>query len=332
MGKINKIELLNKQQGLLINLLNDTNSHNCWQAILDYLLEIAPETSPPMLHQATVKLDRLLAESAWNLWYDFKGCITRTAEVLKDWWGDNSVGGRAILILDALSLRELKPLIENARANGLEPSSVKITGTELPTETEQFAKALGMPSRASLFNNGATDSFLLGGKATRTDVLTSPFQDCLGDVPPSPDIFLWHCWLDDLIHLYKRDPEEVENAVQQEFTGPGFWQLVNKMRKGRKLIITSDHGYANCKLFSNEETEQQAKDVLIKYFGAGRLCLAEALFPVGFMPPLAATINNYHMVLGQRRWKVQGGYPHLTHGGLTVFEALVPFIEFPEES
>ncbi|MHB1421274.1 MAG: hypothetical protein ACYCX4_17130 [Bacillota bacterium] len=332
MGKINKIELLNKQQDLLSNLLNNTNSHNCWQAIYNYLLEVAPEASQAMLHQAIVKLDRLLAESAWNLWYDFKDCVTSTAEALKDWWEDNSVGGRAILILDALSLRELKPLIENARANGLEPISVKITGAELPTETEQFAKALSASSRASLYNNGATDSFLLGGKATRTDVLTSPFQDCLGDVPPTPDIFLWHCWLDDLIHLYKRDPEEVENAVQQEFTGPGFWQLINKMRKGRKLVVTSDHGYANCKLFSNEETEQQAKDVLIKYFGAGRSCMAETPFPVGFMPPLAATIDNHHMVLGQRRWKVQGGYPHLTHGGLSVFEALVPFIEFSEET
>ncbi|HAP93553.1 MAG TPA: hypothetical protein DCM26_02875 [Desulfotomaculum sp.] len=172
----------------------------------------------------------------------------------------------------------------------------------------------------------------MGGKATRTDVLTSPFQDCLGDVPPSPDIFLWHCWLDDLIHLYKREPGEVESAIQQEFAGPGFWQLVNKLRKGRKPVITSDHGYANCKLFSTEETEPQAKDVLIEYFGAGRSCVAETPFPAGFMPPLAATINKHHMVLGQRRWKIQGGYPHLTHGGLTIFEALVPFIEFPEET
>jgi hypothetical protein len=168
-------------------------------------------------------LDRLLAEAAWNLWYDFKDCVTGTAQALKDWWEDNSVGGRAVLILDALSLRELKPLLENARANGLEPVSVKITGAEVPTETEQFAKALGAPSRVSLYNNGVTDSFLLGGKVTRTDVLTSPFQDCLGDVPPSPGVFLWHCWLDDLIHLYKREPGEVESAVQQEFAGPSFW-------------------------------------------------------------------------------------------------------------
>lgn len=331
MSKINKTYLLSRQQDLLLDILSNTHRHYCWQAVLNYLIEIAPEANSGILHQATVKLDRLLAEAAWNLWYDFSECIDSTAKALKGWWGDNSAGGRAVLILDALSLRELKPLIESAGANGLKPVSVKITGAEIPTETEQFAKALGAPSRASFYNNGVIDSFLLGGKATCTDVLTSPFQDCLGDVPPSPDVFLWHCWLDDLIHLYKRDPGEVDSAVQQGFDGPGFWQLVNKLRKGRKLVIASDHGYANCKMFSTEETEPQAKDVLIEYFGAGRSCLVETPFPAGFMPPLAVTMNKHHMVLGQRRWKIQGGYPHLTHGGLTIFEALVPFIEFAEE-
>jgi hypothetical protein len=31
--------------------------------------------------------------------------------------------------------------------------------------------------------------------------------------------------------------------------------------------------------------------------------------------------------LGRRKWKSQGGYPTLTHGGLTVLEVASPFIE-----
>jgi hypothetical protein len=32
-------------------------------------------------------------------------------------------------------------------------------------------------------------------------------------------------------------------------------------------------------------------------------------------------------VNGRRKWKSQGGYPTLTHGGLSVLEVAVPFIE-----
>jgi hypothetical protein len=49
------------------------------------------------------------------------------------------------------------------------------------------------------------------------------------------------------------------------------------------------------------------------------------------MPPLDMVIENSHgrsrLVLGRRKWKSQGGYPTLAHGGLTVLEACVPFIE-----
>lgn len=31
--------------------------------------------------------------------------------------------------------------------------------------------------------------------------------------------------------------------------------------------------------------------------------------------------------LGRRKWKSQGGYPTLTHGGLSLLEVAVPFIE-----
>jgi hypothetical protein len=39
--------------------------------------------------------------------------------------------------------------------------------------------------------------------------------------------------------------------------------------------------------------------------------------------------NGWVVVVGQRKWDVQGGFPHLCHGGLTLLEAAVPFIELP---
>jgi hypothetical protein len=33
------------------------------------------------------------------------------------------------------------------------------------------------------------------------------------------------------------------------------------------------------------------------------------------------------LAVGRRKWKSQGGYPTLTHGGLSLLEVLSPFIE-----
>ena len=50
-----------------------------------------------------------------------------------------------------------------------------------------------------------------------------------------------------------------------------------------------------------------------------------------FVPPVALQINNSHgahlLALGRRKWRSQGGYPTLTHGGLSLLEVLSPFVE-----
>jgi hypothetical protein len=52
--------------------------------------------------------------------------------------------------------------------------------------------------------------------------------------------------------------------------------------------------------------------------------------PGPFVPPVALQVNNIHgahlMNLGRLKWKSQGGYPTLAHGGLSILEVLAPFI------
>jgi hypothetical protein len=49
------------------------------------------------------------------------------------------------------------------------------------------------------------------------------------------------------------------------------------------------------------------------------------------MPPVELTLASAHgrrrYALGRRKWKSHGGYPTLTHGGLSVLEVASPFIE-----
>ena len=50
-----------------------------------------------------------------------------------------------------------------------------------------------------------------------------------------------------------------------------------------------------------------------------------------WVPPIVLPVSNGHgsyaLALGRRKWTVPGGYPTLSHGGLTVLETLSPFVQ-----
>ena len=312
-------------------ILDASDPSAAWAAIFNRMLELAQDTpSPVELHNQTQSPDRLLAETAWELWQAYPESAPRTAEALQQWWREPSGGeGKAVLVIDALSLRELQALLGGAKAHGIEPTKVRVTGAEAPSDTDQFAKALGASSRGSLKNNNAPGAFVFSGDGCYTDVLSYPFEDCLGSVPNEKNVFLWHTWLDDLIHVHKKLPDQIYKTASEGLQVDGFWQFVDRLRQGRRLVITADHGYAVAKLFSTEEKDDGVVQALRELFGASRRKPSSEPWPHRFMPPIVMTANGHHMVMGQRKWKVQGGFPHADHGGLTLLEIAVPFVELP---
>jgi hypothetical protein len=48
-----------------------------------------------------------------------------------------------------------------------------------------------------------------------------------------------------------------------------------------------------------------------------------------FMPPIVMTVNGQHVVMGQKKWKVQGAFPDVCHGGMSLMEVAVPYMELP---
>ena len=155
--------------------------------------------SATSLHVATVAPDRLLSEAAWELWQQYPLEAIKTSAEIKKWCRMPSASGRAVLIIDALSLRELPALVQGANKYGVRNLKITVTGAECPSTTDQFAKAIGAASRGVLANNKKPANFDLFGAACYTDVVDLPFEDC--GVPPTANILLWHTWLDDLIHL-----------------------------------------------------------------------------------------------------------------------------------
>jgi hypothetical protein len=107
-----------------------------------------------------------------------------------------------------------------------------------------------------------------------------------------------------------------------------FWSFVESLATGRRLVITSDHGYAATGYFPDADGE--VGQFLKKTFASGRS--AKGTGETGpFVPPVALQINSPHgahlLAVGRWKWKSQGGYPTLTHGGLSLFEVLSPFVE-----
>jgi hypothetical protein len=312
------------------------DARSTWQAVFARLKDLALSTDDPTaLHKQLVLPDRLLSESAWDLWEQFPTAAPSVVEELKQFWAAGSTTGTAVLILDGLSLRELPLIVAAADDRGISPAKTEVCGAEVPTETDQFAEVLGIAGRSKLFNNRAPASFIFGGSGVFTDVLDAPFADCVSSIPASPRVFVWHKWPDEpLIHLHEdkaNGPDIVAETTRKELSSNGFWSFVDRLRQGRRLAITSDHGYAVSKLFSSEVPDKELVKLLRETFGAKRCAKArpDRPWPRCHLPPLVCQQGEWLVVMGQRKWASPGGFPNLCHRGLSLLEAAVPFVELP---
>ena len=306
-------------------ILSDNSSSEIWHAIIIHLLERAKIINSPLtLHAETVVPDRLLSETAWELWKTFTKDVKKTSDNLIEWTG-NSSSSKAVLILDALSLRELFVIKETAAYRNINITNLSITAAECPSSTGEFAKALGSPARSSLANDGKSAAFKPFNSNCYTHVYNFPFEDCT--VPVAKNIFIWHSWLDDLIHE-SSTPDALEKRVSATLQNDGFWSFVNNLRQGRRLVITSDHGYAISRNFSSNIDDTRTTEILRKSFGAKRYAKIPDE-PINTILPITINneTNNHIVVIGQNKWKVPGGYPQICHGGMSLLESLVPWIE-----
>lgn len=164
-------------------ILDSPSPTDAWRGVFARLRDLAVTCGSPVdLHNQTVAPDRLLAETAWELWGSYPEAAPRTATHLKEWCAAPSSIGRAVLVLDALSLREMPWLLGGAQARDIQPTDVRVTGAEAPSDTDQFAHALGIPSRSHLAGNGAPGSFNLFPSKAYTDVISVPFEDAVGGI------------------------------------------------------------------------------------------------------------------------------------------------------
>jgi len=320
----------------LLQRLVEATSVDAWGAIREKLLAINSSPLPSTGAAREIvrrdrevgELDTFLSVVGWDLWQTFTSDVPTTAQQIIHWW-EQPFHAKAVLILDGLSLRELPWLLAEAKRRGFTLHTLDATASELPAETTPFAQALGFSSRSQLQNNGG--GLIHSLTPAQTECVDLPWQDCAGLVSPSNNWVFWHHWPDFKIHDGAGAGQGLEALVAtaaEELTSDAFWAFVERLATGRRLVITSDHGYAATGHFFDADEEQAA--FLKKTFKSGRSVPGNG--ETGpFTPPVAMRVDGSHgphlMAVGRWKWRSQGGYPSLTHGGLSLLEVLSPFIE-----
>lgn len=331
--------------GILQRLTQGTAA-DAWSFIIERTLDIASrplaEGNAPgevvKRDREIGELDLFLASSGWDLWRCFGQSeisgVERTSDRLARWWAEPRYGNsaaRAVLVLDALSLRELPWLLQGAKERGFTLQGVTATASELPGETNEFARALGLSSRSQLQANGGGLAHKL--QPAQTETIDLPWKDCeglVGSASGAKNWVFWHHWPDAKLHDYGAGQglELLTKDAAQQLSSDDFWAFVERLATGRRLVITSDHGYAATGYFPDADGEVVAH--LKQTFSSGRSKAGNG--DTGpFVPPVALQIDSPHgahlLALGRRKWRSQGGYPTLTHGGLSLLEVLSPFVE-----
>ena len=316
--------------------LTTASPAKAWEAIGAFALDIfRPEIDRNKATSEFSRRDRevasadfFLSTAGWDLWRDLDSATTHTADRLVDWW-TKPHAKKAILILDGLSLRELPFLLSGAGKHGFTVHTVEATTSELPGETTQFAQAMGFQQRSSLSNNAAGNSHRLPG--ARTECADLPWADCANMIGAEPNWVFWHHWPDSRVHdlsVAGQGLETLSKEAAQTLLSDEFWGFIERLAIGRRVVITSDHGYAAPGLFA-DAPDEQAK-FLRDTFKSGRSASSHG--DTGpWVPPIAMSLTSrrgdYRLALGRRKWKSQGGYPTLAHGGLSILEVLSPFVE-----
>jgi hypothetical protein len=314
-----------------------SSSRDAWQLIFEMLwgifsVPLTPEEAERTITEREHKvaeLELLLAGSAWELWNDFETSVPRTSKALIEFWNSSS-SGKAVLILDALSLRESPWLLQEANRRGYQVHQAEARSSEIPSDTNSFAKALGFGQRSSLENNKAGAAHHL--HSAHTESLDGAWDHSVDWIASAPAIVLWHHWPDKRIHDLAEPGDGFQKLCReaaQQLTSDSFWKMVERMATGRRLVITSDHGYAASGMFADVGDKEQSS-WLKTNFGSSRFSHGPATAH-HWVPPISLCLQSAHgtnqFALGRRKWRSAGGYPTLAHGGLSLLEVAVPFIE-----
>src|SRR4051812_27964956 len=102
----------------MLNAVTAQPPEQAWASVTDHLWqefsasipEHHPDAEVVKRDRGLTELDNIISASSWDLWESFDTTVPKTSHAIIDFW-NNTQGGKAVLILDGLSLREVPWLL-----------------------------------------------------------------------------------------------------------------------------------------------------------------------------------------------------------------------------
>jgi hypothetical protein len=294
--------------------------HDVWsEAAYDNL---GPATYLREGEQKVNALEEVIAAAAWRVYDEFLTSPPPDRDIaafLQEQWPC------AVVVYDGLSLREVPPLLELATRVGLQVREVAVSIAALPSETVDFvAQRLGagkvapsqLPRRRELEERGIAAYYY-----------NSPMdQNRLDDAAEA--LLLWSAFPD---NTYADSGARFPNHFEMihKMLETAWMNTVMTIPPGRKILITSDHGYVYFGpgmsfLRSNEQIRP-----LTSFLGGERYRWLDADTQPPEHPDLKVLADR-QLAIVQGRVQTHPPGPASSrlykHGGLSLMEMLTPWI------
>jgi len=268
------------------------------------------------------ELEEIIAQAAYRLYDEFLDEPPGERSILGFIENDEA---NAVVIFDGLSLREVPVILSLAEKASLRVLEVGTTYSTLPTETVDFVEQrlksgrvapVQLPGRKDLREKGVTAYYY-----------DRPNQQYQLD-RDARKLLLWSAFPD---NTYSDSGARFESHFEQiqSLLETSWLNTVQQIPRGRRILITSDHGYVYfgsglSSLRSNAELRP-----LTEYLGGERYKRMEE----GEAPPEHPDLAVYpHRKIAVIKGRVQTHPPGRSagrlykHGGLSIMESLVPWI------
>ncbi len=285
--------------------------------------------------EAVCRLEELLSTGAQQVWDELHAESLR-APTVKAWLGLDAFlpppssahpPVRAAIIFDGLSLREIPLLLQMAEATGLRVKSTQAIATCLPTETVHFVeeRVLGtsispshLPGRREFAEKNAK-AFYLDQPNTR-EVF-----------PEDRNLLIWSTYPDRLFSNDEARTEALFTTFHRDYI-PTIWKCTAQaIPRGVPIVVTSDHGY----IFFGASLEATRSSDAPELLGQARMkeFAPDESVPTGHPDLQICPQTRLAMLRGRLRARPQGTSSRklYQHGGFSLMEVLVPWIELERE-
>ncbi|MHA1380635.1 MAG: hypothetical protein ACTSRG_19890 [Candidatus Helarchaeota archaeon] len=231
----------------------------------------------------------------------------------------------AIIILDALSIREGNLLIPILKEENYEIQEYSYGFSTLPSDTVHFSKTHFQKTSPSTIKKGKNENFYYD------HIKKGSIEfDCLNE-EQSKKVLLWATYPDELIHKSTIPPDEAFIKTKELLI-----DILERIESDNFLIM-GDHGYVMTQPIW--QVGSQDKRFLNAIFKAERYKEKSKLNDkqiekIEKMPPEFKYVymdDNYSFVKGRFFWAVRGHSSNIAHGGLSFMECLVPIIKITKK-